>query len=71
MLDKIQMKALELWNRLQDQKGQTSAEYVAVTAVAVAIAIGVIYVVLQTALTTAVSNIGNAITTFIDDELGP
>lgn len=69
MINRIQLKALELLNRLNDQRGQTSAEYVAVTAVAVAIAIGVIYVVLQTALTTAVSNIGAAITDFIDAEL--
>jgi Flp pilus assembly pilin Flp len=63
-------KLLELWNRLQDQRGQTSAEYVAVTAVAVAIAIGVIYSVLSGALTEAVGDIGSAITNFIDEELG-
>ena len=59
-------------NHLRDMKaerGQTSAEYVAVTAVAVAIAIGVIYAVLQTALTAAVSDIGTAITDFVDAEL--
>jgi Flp pilus assembly pilin Flp len=63
-------KLLELWTRLQDQRGQTSAEYVAVTAVAVAIAIGVIYSVLSGALTEAVGDIGSAITNFIDEELG-
>jgi len=71
MLDKIQMKVLELWNRLQDQKGQTSAEYVAVTAVAVALAIGVIYVTMEATLTEAVGSIGDAITGFIGEELPP
>ena len=72
MVNAIQLKALELMSRIRDMKeerGQTSAEYVAVTAVAVAIAIGVIYVVLQSALTTAVSDIGAAITDFVDAEL--
>ena len=60
---------LELANRLRDmhnERGQTSAEYVAVTAVAVAIAIGVIYFVLKESLTEAVGDIGNAITNFVD-----
>jgi len=73
----IQLKALELWNgfdsRMEDlaksERGQTSAEYVAVTAVAVAIAIGVIYVVLRDALSTAVSDIGAAITSFVSSAL--
>jgi Flp pilus assembly pilin Flp len=75
MIESIQLKALELLNRLRDlkdaERGQTSAEYVAVTAVAVAIAIGVIYLTLSEALTDAVGSIGDAITTFIDAELGP
>jgi Flp pilus assembly pilin Flp len=74
MIESIQLKALELLNRLVDMKnnerGQTSAEYVAVTAVAVAIAIGVIYVTLSDALSDAVTSIGAAITDFIDAELG-
>ena len=73
MVNTIQIKVLELMSRLRDlkeERGQTSAEYVAVTAVAVAIAIGVIYAVLQSALTTAVSDIGAAITDFVDAELG-
>ena len=72
MVNAIQLKAFEIVARLRDMKeerGQTSAEYVAVTAVAVAIAIGVIYAVLQTALTTAVSDIGSAITDFVDTNL--
>lgn len=71
MIQSIQLKALELMNRLKGERGQTSAEYVAVTAVAVAIAIGVIYVVLSTALTNAVSDIGDAIQTFVDNEVTP
>ena len=69
MISTIQLKALELYNRVRGERGQTSAEYVAVTAVAVAIAIGVIYAVLSSALSTAVSDIGTAITDFVDAEL--
>jgi len=72
LVNAIQLKALEVMSRLRDMKeerGQTSAEYVAVTAVAVAIAIGVIYAVLQTALTAAVSDIGTAITDFVDNNV--
>jgi Flp pilus assembly pilin Flp len=73
MLNKIQLKALELWNSIDarlegmahSERGQTSAEYVAVTAVAVAIAIGVIYVTLRDSLSTAVTNIGDAIESFV------
>jgi Flp pilus assembly pilin Flp len=75
MIESIQLKALELLNRLRDlkdaERGQTSAEYVAVTAVAVAIAIGVIYLTLSEALTDAVGSIGDAITNFISEELPP
>lgn len=70
MIEAIQLKALTLINRLRDERGQTSSEYVAVTAVAVAIAIGVIYLTLSSALTDAVGSIGDAITNFIDTELG-
>jgi len=77
LFNAIQLKALELWNRFdhrmedlaESERGQTSAEYVAVTAVAVAIAIGVIYVVLRDALSTAVSDIGAAITSFVSSAL--
>ena len=73
MFNAIQDKALELFTRAMGhlangcrrEEGQTSAEYVAVTAVAVAIALGVIYLTLKTALSTAVSNIGTAITNFV------
>jgi len=76
MLNRIQLKALVLWNRfdmkmerLSEERGQTSAEYVAVTAVAVAIAIGVIYVTLKNSLSTAVTDIGNAITSFVTNNV--
>lgn len=65
MINRIQLKMLELLNRLEDQRGQTSAEYVAVTAVAVAIAIGVIYLTLSAALTDAVGDIAQKITDFV------
>jgi Flp pilus assembly pilin Flp len=69
LVNAINVKILEFVNRLRDmheERGQTSAEYVAVTAVAVAIAIGVIYFVLRDALSEAVGDIGNAITDFVD-----
>ena len=77
MFNAIQLKALELWNRIdrrmeslaETERGQTSAEYVAVTAVAVAIAIGVIYITLRSALSTAVSNIGSAINNFVSSNV--
>ena len=73
MLESIQLKALELWNRFdrnmeklsESETGQTSSEYVAVTAVAVAIAIGVIYLTLKNALSTAISTIGTEINNFV------
>lgn len=71
MIDSIQLKLVQVYSRLKGERGQTSAEYVAVTAVAVAIAIGVIYAVLSAALSTAVSDIGTAITDFVDDNVTP
>ena len=69
MFDTIETKFLELFVRLQnlrsDERGQTSAEYVAVTAVAVAIALGVIYVTLSGALSTAVGDIGDKVKNFV------
>jgi len=69
LLQSIQIRALELLNRLRTECGQTSSEYVAVTAVAVAIAITVIYVVLSSALGSAVSAISDAITSFVSSSL--
>jgi Flp pilus assembly pilin Flp len=74
MINKINEKVLELRNRLQDlkdERGQTSAEYVAVTAVAVAIAIGIVYTTLQGALDDAINAIGTGLTDFVNDEIGP
>jgi len=69
----IELKVLELVNRVTDylrqERGQTTAEYVAVTAVGVALAIGVIWGVMNVALDTAVTNVASAITTFVTDEL--
>jgi len=77
MLQAFQLKALELGTRFdrtmvkfaESERGQTSAEYVAVTAVAVAIAIGVIYFALSGALSTATTNIASAITNFVNSNV--
>ncbi len=69
MFDKIQTKVLELINRIRDERGQTTAEYVAVTAVGVGLAITVIWAVLGGALSAAVGQISAALTTFITTNL--
>jgi len=72
LIDVILLKARELVNRIRDTKeerGQSSAEYVAVTAVAVSIAIGAIYLFLETSLTNAVSDIAAAVTSFVSSAL--
>ena len=70
MFNSLQLKALELINsviaRFQDEEGQTSSEYVAVTAVAVVIALTVIYATLSGALTSAVSTVGSRIVSFVN-----
>jgi hypothetical protein len=69
MIDKINEKALELLNRVADwvreERGQTTSEYVAVTAVAVIIATTVIYSTLKSELDSAIGAIGDEITQFI------
>jgi uncharacterized protein (UPF0333 family) len=70
-MSKVQLKLLEMWNRLQGQRGQTSAEYVAVTAVAVAIAITVIYATMSESLSSAVEAIGGNITEFVANNPAP
>jgi Flp pilus assembly pilin Flp len=68
LLQAIELKALETYNRIRDfvrsERGQTTAEYVAVTAVAVAIAVGVLWATLGGAINTAIEgiaeDIGNA-----------
>lgn len=71
MIEAIQLKALTLINRLRDERGQTSSEYVAVTAVAVAIALGVIYFTLSDSLSSAVETIGSRITSFVNNPPPP
>ena len=66
VLEFFQLKVLELVNRLESEEGQTSSEYVAVTAVAVVIALTVIYATLSGALTSAVSTVGSRIVSFVN-----
>jgi hypothetical protein len=65
----IELKVLEFYHRTSDnlksERGQTTSEYVAVTAVAVAIALSVIFLFLSASLTTAVQDIGDKITDFV------
>ena len=77
MINAIQIKALELVNRignifdperlqaLRDEKGQTATEYVAMTAVGLILAITIVYLFLSEALTTAIQTIGNKLVNFV------
>jgi Flp pilus assembly pilin Flp len=69
MIQAVELKLLELYyqvrNWAEEERGQTTSEYVAVTAVAVAIALTVIFTTLSTSLTTAVTDIANSITDFV------
>jgi Flp pilus assembly pilin Flp len=69
----IELKLFELFNRtalyLKSERGQTTSEYVAVTAVAVAIALTVIFATLSTALSDAIEDIAASITDFVGAEL--
>jgi len=65
----IEFKILELYNWVRSERGQTTAEYVAVTAVGVALAITVLWLTLGDALDTAVTDIAGAITSFVDSTL--
>ena len=70
MLPFIEYKLISAFVWLKSPKGergQSTAEYVAVTAVAVGLAVTVIFVVLGGALDTAVQSIADKITTFVDD----
>ena len=49
-----------------NEDGQTSSEYVAITAVAVAIGIGVVYASLSGALMSAISIIGSRVVSFVN-----
>jgi Flp pilus assembly pilin Flp len=63
------------WNATQqmtqskDERGQTTAEYVAVTALAVVITLGVVWSVLSAALHMTVEGVGTAMTDFLADAL--
>ena len=66
----IELKVLEMVNRVTDylhgdERGQTTAEYVAVTAVGVALALAVVYVALKDALNAAVAEIAAQLASFI------
>lgn len=51
------------WARLHNgEMGQDTAEYIVMTAVVVAIVAGVVYAAYSTALNTAVTSLGSAIT---------
>ena len=75
MFKALEDKALELFVRttnwledtLRNERGQTSGEYVAVTAVGVVIAIGILYTVLKGAINTAVGDIATKLTDFVQN----
>jgi Flp pilus assembly pilin Flp len=76
MIQALNDKSLELYVKFNDflynlkhgERGQTSAEYVAVTAVGVVIAVTVLWSQLDDAINTAIGDIGDKITTFVDEE---
>ena len=62
----ISTKALELVYRLRDaarrnDEGQTTTEYVAITAVGVVLAVGLVWTALEGSLTTAITSIAGEI----------
>ena len=61
MIDAINNKMIGFYTWLQSERGQTSAEYTAVTAAGVGIAIGVIWLVLRTEISEAITAIGDQI----------
>jgi len=75
MFQAIESKAFELYARLRgkleqlsEERGVVSAEFIAVTAVAVLIAITVIYTVFSDALTSAINTIGTELNDWINSE---
>ena len=60
----MDFSSIEVMKRGKRERGQSTVEYVAVTAVAVALALGLTYLVLNTALSTALADIGGAIKDF-------
>jgi len=73
VFNSIQLKVLELVNRViarvEGDEGQTTVEYVVVSAVAAGLAIAVIYVTLTGSLNTAVSTLGNKITNWVSSHI--
>lgn len=71
MFKAIEFKALELVlsavNHLKSERGQTSGEYVAVTAVGVIIAIGILYATLGDAIDSAIGTISTRLTNFVEN----
>jgi Flp pilus assembly pilin Flp len=78
----IEDKALELYVSLriklqdkirelkEDDRGVISAEFIAVTAVAVLIAITIIYTTFKGALSSAITTIGEELNTWVENEFG-
>jgi hypothetical protein len=72
----IEDKALELFMRLRtkleelkdEERGVISAEFIAVTAVAVLIAITILYTVFSEQLESAITTIGNELNSWVSDE---
>jgi hypothetical protein len=54
-----------LLEKIRSEFGQTTAEYVAITAVGVTLAVGVVFGLLKTELDSAVGGIGDKITNFL------
>jgi Flp pilus assembly pilin Flp len=61
MIDAINTKLISFYTWLSSERGQTSAEYTAVTAAGVGIAIGVIWLTLSGEIQTAIEAIGDQI----------
>jgi len=73
MFKSLEDKAFELLAMLADlrdeERGQTSAEYIAVTAVAVVIALTVIYGTFSGQLTSAINTIGNNLQSWVSSSV--
>ena len=70
MIKAIEEKAFGLFYKIYDslqdhEEGQTTTEYVAVTAVGLVIAIGVLYTILRSSINVAVSSIASRLTAFV------
>jgi hypothetical protein len=65
MIEAINTKFFELLAWARSERGQTSAEYTAVTAVGVGIAITVVFVLLRTAISDAIGEIATQLTSAV------